>query len=349
MESKIISGLVSVVMPNYNTEEEYLRSAIESILNQTYSNFEFIIIDDGSTNDSVSIIESYDDERIVLIKNTENQGLTRSLNIALDHCKGDYIARMDSDDVSFPNRFEKQVEYLQKHDNVIVCGTGVECIGDWEKRRPNKIICPTIEDRESYRIHLLLGNRPIITHPSAMLNRKLMLEYSVRYDDSLPFAQDYKLWVSCSQVADCVILPEILLKFRIHDKSITIARRELQLQCHRRIIQDQLDKLHLQATEDVFRYHDTLVFNKRPYDPGIKMWIKTLIDANKKYRIYNQSLLKKILWAKWTKITYYGLVNAECFEEKIRVLFLLSIKNYPKLIRVALSKWRRKMLVKAEK
>ena len=110
MESKIISGLVSVVMPNYNTEEEYLRSAIESILNQTYSNFEFIIIDDGSTNDSVSIIESYDDERIVLIKNTENQGVTRSLNIALDHCKGDYIARMDSDDVSFPNRFEKQVE-----------------------------------------------------------------------------------------------------------------------------------------------------------------------------------------------------------------------------------------------
>ena len=217
----------------------------------------------------------------------------------MDHCKGDYIARMDSDDVSFPNRFEKQVEYLQKHDNVIVCGTGVECIGDWEKRRPNKIICPTIEDRESYRIHLLFGNRPLIIHPSAMLNRKLMLEYSVRYDDSLPFAQDYKLY--------------------------------------------------LQATEDVFRYHDTLVFNKRPYDPGIKMWIKTLIDANKKYRIYNQSLLKKILWAKWTKITYYGLVNAECFEEKIRVLFLLSIKNYPKLIRVALSKWRRKMLVKAEK
>ena len=225
MESKIISGLVSVVMANYNTEEEYLRSAIESILNQTYSNFEFIIIDDGSTNDSVSIIESYDDERIVLIKNTENQGLTRSLNIALDHCKGDYIARMDSDDVSFPNRFEKQVEYLQKHDNVIVCGTGVECIGDWEKRRPNKIICPTIEDRESYRIHLLLGNRPIITHPSAMLNRKLMLEYSVRYDDSLPFAQDYKLWVSCSQVADCVILPEILLKYRVHDKQISIAKR----------------------------------------------------------------------------------------------------------------------------
>lgn len=348
MESKIISGLVSVVMANYNTEEEYLRSAIESILNQTYSNFEFIIIDDGSTNDSVSIIESYDDERIVLIKNTENQGLTRSLNIALDHCKGDYIARMDSDDVSFPNRFEKQVEYLQKHDNVIVCGTGIECIGDWEKRYPNKIICHTIEDRESYRIHLLLDNRPIIIHPSAMLNRKLMLEYSVRYD-SLPFAQDYKLWVSCSQVADCVILPEILLKYRVHDKSITTARRELQLQCHRRIIQDQLDKLHLQATEDVFRYHDTLVFNKKPYDPGIKMWIKTLIDANKKYRIYNQSLLKKILWAKWTKITYYGLVNAECFEEKIRVLFLLSIKNYPKLIRVALSKWRRKMLVKAEK
>ena len=328
MESKIISGLVSVVMANYNTEEEYLRSAIESILNQTYSNFEFIIIDDGSTNDSVSIIESYDDERIVLIKNTENQGLTRSLNIALDHCKGDYIARMDSDDVSFP---------------------GIECIGDWEKRRPNKIICHTIEDRESYRIHLLLGNLPVIIHPSAMLNRKLMLEYSVRYDDSLPFAQDYKLWVSCSQVADCVILPEILLKYRVHDKQISIAKKEIQRKNHDRVVQEQLEWLHLPATEVTLWYQYVLTFNSQPYDSNIKEWIKKIIRANKKYRIYNQSLLKKILWAKWTKITYYGLVNAECFEEKIRVLFLLSIKNYPKLIRVALSKWRRKMLVKAEK
>ena len=349
MESKIISGLVSVVMANYNTEEEYLRSAIESILNQTYSNFEFIIIDDGSTNDSVSIIESYDDERIVLVKNSENIGVTKSKNKGLDICHGEFMAVMDSDDISMPNRLEKQIKYLREHENVIVCGTGVECIGDWEKRRPNKIICPTIEDRESYRIHLLFGNRPLIIHPSAMLNRKLMLEYSVRYDDSLLFAQDYKLWVSCSQVADCVILPEILLKYRVHDKQISIAKKEIQRKNHDRVVQEQLEWLHLPATEVTLWYQYVLTFNSQPYDSNIKEWIKKIIRANKKYRIYNQSLLKKILWAKWTKITYYGLVNAECFEEKIRVLFLLSIKNYPKLIRVALSKWRRKMLVKAEK
>lgn len=342
MDSRIIPNLVSVVMANYNTDEEYLRPAIESILNQTYTNFEFIIIDDGSTNDSVSIIESYDDERIVLIKNSENIGVTKSRNKGLDICNGEFMAVMDSDDICLPNRFEMQIRYLREHENVIVCGTGIECIGDWEKRHPNKIICHTIEDRESYRIHLLLDNRPLIIHPSAMLNRKLMLEYSVRYDDSLPVALDYKLWVSCSQVADCVILPEILLKYRVHDKSITTARRELQLQCHRRIIQDQLDELHLQATEDVFRYHDTLVFNKKPYDPGIKKWIKTLIDANKTYKVYNKTLLKKILREAWVKISYYGIKNSDSFWKKIYILANVSIAMYPRLIRVALSKSRRK-------
>lgn len=342
MESKIISGLVSVVMANYNTEEEYLRSAIESILNQTYSNFEFIIIDDGSTNDSVSIIESYDDERIVLVKNSENIGVTKSRNKGLDICHGEFMAVMDSDDISMPNRFEMQIRYLREHENVIVCGTGIECIGTWEKLHPNKIIRHTIEDRESYRIHLLFDNRPLIFHPSAMLNRKLMLKYNIRYDDSLPVALDYKLWVSCSQVADCVILPEILLKYRVHDKSITTARRELQLQCHRRIIQDQLDKLHLQATEDVFRYHDTLVFNKKPYDPGIKKWIKTLINANKTYKVYNKTLLKKILREAWVKISYYGIENADSFWRKINILSNISVVMYPRLIRVALSKSRRK-------
>ena len=94
-------------MTNYNTPEEYLRQAIDSILDQTYKNFEFIIVDDASTDNSLSVIESYKDKRVITLKNEENIGLTNSLNRALEVCKGEFIARMDSDDISEPIRFEK--------------------------------------------------------------------------------------------------------------------------------------------------------------------------------------------------------------------------------------------------
>ena len=126
---KLVPGLISVIMSNYNTPEEYLREAIESILNQTYKNFEFIIIDDCSTDNSLEIIKSYNDERIVLIENEENIGLTKSINKGLAVAKGEYIARMDADDVSLPQRFEKQINYMNDHTELIVCGSSMELIG----------------------------------------------------------------------------------------------------------------------------------------------------------------------------------------------------------------------------
>lgn len=334
--------MVSVIMANYNTPEEYLRPAIESILSQTYENFELIIIDDGSDNDSLEVIESYNDERIVLIQNEHNIGISKSRNKGLHICKGEYMAVMDSDDICLPRRFEEQVEYLKNNKNVIVCGTFVECIGEWEKRFSSKTISTAIDDPESYRIDLLFGNRPLIAHSSAMLNRKLMLEHHIRYDESYSSSLDYKLWVSCAQVADCAILPKILLKYRVHEKQLSIAKKEIQKKNHNCVIQEQLERLYLPATEDIFRYHFILTFNTQSYDSNIKKWIKKIITANKTYKVYDHSLLKKILWSKWTKITYYGLVNAESFGEKVRILSLLSIQYYPKLIRTALSKWRKK-------
>ncbi len=120
---------VSVIMSVYNGDK-YLREAIESILNQTFTDFEFIIVNDGSTDNSLEIIESYDDERIKTINNKKNIGLTKSLNKALKFAKGKYIARQDADDVSLPNRFEKQVEYLDSHPEVALVGTSVYLIDE---------------------------------------------------------------------------------------------------------------------------------------------------------------------------------------------------------------------------
>lgn len=120
---------ISVVMPVYNTKEEWLREAIESILNQSYKDFEFIIIDDGSDKSIEPIVNSYNDARIVLIRQ-ENQGIAKSLNYGFKISKGEYIARMDSDDISMPERFEKQVNFLDKNPQISVLGGCFETFPD---------------------------------------------------------------------------------------------------------------------------------------------------------------------------------------------------------------------------
>ena len=145
---------ISVVMPVYNVEISMLEEAVNSILSQTFQDFEFIIIDDASNDDTYNYLNGIKDERIILIRNSEHLGITKSLNIGLKEAKGKYIARMDGDDISLPQRFEKQYEYMESHPDVIVCGTGVEIFGERSKK-----YCRKISDPESYRVLLLFTNR----------------------------------------------------------------------------------------------------------------------------------------------------------------------------------------------
>ena len=119
---------LSVIMPVYNTKEEFLREAVESILNQTYTDYELIIIDDGSTNNVEEVINSYKDKRIVYIRQ-ENTGIVGALNNGWNHAKGEYIARMDSDDVSYPDRFEKQAMFLDNNPDISLVGGQVKIMG----------------------------------------------------------------------------------------------------------------------------------------------------------------------------------------------------------------------------
>lgn len=333
-EQMIQKGLISVVMTNYNTPELFLREAIESILNQTYSNFEFIIVDDCSTDKSLSVIESYKDERIKIIKNFKNIGLTKSLNIALKVCKGEFIARMDSDDISLPTRFEKQVEFLKQNKEFIACGTWIKLFGN-----KNNSICRTIPDRESFRIHLLFGNYPNIAHPSAMFNHSLLLKYNIKYNENYVYAQDYRMWVSCSAVSECCIIPEILVNMRVSNSQISSAKKDEQELCAEMIVQEQLDKLHLTLSDDIKQYHMHLFARKRTeYNIAIKVWFKDIISTNKTYKVYNHKLLKKLLWKKWANICYYGLAQHKEITSIIKVLSSLNIRFYPQLLQMKIRK-----------
>ena len=324
-------NLVSVIMSNYNTPEKYLRNSIESILNQTYSDFEFIIIDDCSTDNSLSVIESYNDSRIVIIRNEQNLGITKSLNKGLAIAKGEFVARMDADDISFENRFEKQVEFLKTHPDHIVCGSSVELIGDWESKHSSKYICRFIPGRETFRINLLFGNYPNIVHPSAMFNHSLLLKNEIKYNEKYPLAQDYRMWVSCSNVAECANIPETLLYYRVHGKAVSNERRALQTEISMQIMQEQLDQLHLKAVNEYADIHMNFLFERKPYDIKCKKWIKTLLSQNKKYNVFNQKKMKTILWKKWSEISYYGLATQRNPIKMLKILFSVPFAYIPQL------------------
>lgn len=326
--------LISVIMSNYNTPEEYLRQAIESILNQTYPNFEFIIIDDCSTDNSLEIIESYTDKRIKIIRNEQNLGITKSLNKGLAVAVGEFVARMDADDIALPERFEKQVAFLNSHTEHIVCGTGVELIGEWEKKHSNKYLCRTIPDKEQFRINLLFGNCPNIVHPTAMFNHTMLKKYGITYNENYPLAQDYRMWVSCSEVAECANLPETLLNYRVHGKAVSSDKKQLQSEIAIRIMQEQLDKLDLKLSDEYAVIHKDFLYSRKEYDLKCKKWIKTLLNHNKIHKVYNQKLFKKTLWKKWAEISYFGLASQKNPLEMLKVFINIPIMYIPVLFEI---------------
>lgn len=179
---------ISVAMSVYNGEK-YLREAIESILNQTFNDFEFIICDDASTDSSADIVEEYmnKDKRIILIRNENNLGLASSLNKCINHASGEYIARMDSDDLSLEDRFQKQIMYLDKNPNIAFVGGGVYLFdkhGTWGKRMSKRTL--TKENIYKYQP---------VAHPTTMI-RKSVLEKVNGYTVA-PYTkrgQDFDLW-----------------------------------------------------------------------------------------------------------------------------------------------------------
>lgn len=203
---------ISVLMPVYNTEEIFLKDAIESILNQTFTDFEFLIINDGSTNNSEGVILSYNDERIKYIKNEQNLGLIKTLNKGLDLANGEYIARMDSDDISLPERFEKQVKFLDENPEIGILGT-------WCEWFPKQRVMKSFTENEKIKECLLIMHNEI-GHPTVMIRKSLKDKFNIRYDENALYVEDYALWLSLIDKVGFANIPEVLLKYRRHSNSI---------------------------------------------------------------------------------------------------------------------------------
>lgn len=206
-------------MSVYNSEK-YLSEAIESVLNQTYRNFEFIIVNDGSQDNSLDIIQKYQnkDHRIILI-DRENKGLPYSLNEGISIARGEYIARMDADDICIPERFEKQLQYMQEH-NLDICGSFVETFSN------------NLTQQYSYPINdtdikFTLLFYCCLAHPSVLIRKEVFdkIQYNINYKQ----AQDYQLWVDASKKQFVFgNIPEVLLQYRVHNEQMTISKSQSQ-------------------------------------------------------------------------------------------------------------------------
>lgn len=202
---------VSVVMSVYNGEK-YIRETIESVLSQTFTDFEFIILDNGSSDKSSDIINSYKDDRIKFIQNEKNLGLAESLNKGLMISQGEYIARIDADDVCYPDRFEKQVRYLDIYQDICLCsGRYTTLIGTKDiKTRVSEGLNPS-----QMRFIQFFINQ--VSHSTVMMRKDMLNKYNLNYNVDYPGAQDYGLWMEMIRYKEIVILKDNLIKYRIHD------------------------------------------------------------------------------------------------------------------------------------
>lgn len=209
--------LVSVVMSVYNGEA-FLQQAIDSILNQTYRHIQFIIVDDNSNPPTKKILQQITDKRVEILYNIQNLGLTKNLNASLAFCNGKYIARMDADDISLPDRIEKQVTFLEHYHHAVGTAGWIELIdenglkkGGWEDDR---------NYNTAKEIKQILPQKNVIAHPTVMLRAYVMKKYG--YNEQQKHSQDWDLWLRI--FADGFViekLKEIVLQYRVHTTSVT--------------------------------------------------------------------------------------------------------------------------------
>lgn len=266
---------VSVIMAVHNGEA-YLREAVESILNETFADFEYIIIDDGSTDSTPRILTSYTDSRIRLLPNEHNIGLTRSLNRGLEAAQGEYIARMDADDISLPLRFEKQVAYLDSHPEVGLLATNIQFVNERGKLLFDGRPMHSSARSSIYLKWALLWQNPL-PHATVMIRRSLLTKTGLIYDPTVLVGQDYDLWNRLSHHTELGLIFDVCLRLRISSGSISCKysqkQYENQLKVMRREIRTILGKV---ASEEGIRSLHATVLNMLGADNDFFSGLETL-------------------------------------------------------------------------
>jgi glycosyltransferase involved in cell wall biosynthesis len=299
MEEKLKSPKVSVVTPVYNAAP-YLGAAIDSILAQTFADFEFLIFDDGSTDGSADIIaqNAKRDSRIRVFTSPENKGYVTHLNEGIHKARGTYIARMDADDISLPTRFAKQVAFLDQNPKVAVLGTSVQSMDKDGNISKGWILNATPDET---RVHFLFTN--YILHPTVMMRASMIPQEGYR-EEFMP-AEDFDLWTRILEKHDVCSLSEPLLSYRIHATNTSSQKWGKLLSNAETILKGQLERLgvNLSASE-AETYHRVTMFEANHIDTKtIRGMFDRIWKANNEKKAYARDILFSTMLGRWTILT----------------------------------------------
>lgn len=333
--------LISVVLPVYNCAL-YIENAINSILNQTIQDFEIIIIDDYSVDETVKIIQSIKDSRIRLIIKEQNRGLIESLNIGIKEARGKYIARMDGDDISLPDRFEKQLKVLESSSEIKVCGCWLERFGNEEKIIKHK------EYHDEIVAHLLLSCS--MSMGAVMFDRIAFEGYT--FDENKKHVEDYDFWARVAWSGKFYNIQEVLYYYRSHDTQVTKLYNNIQRQGDIGIKLFLFKKLNYNTK----KFSDEMITKMLLLNSFIHLkefklflkWLNELILLNRKSKIYAPDELKKVLkiikrsflFSLYFKDTSIGITK----KWRIKALLMLSLQDALYILKIKARESRKRFL-----
>ncbi len=290
---------ITVLMPVYNGEE-YLRDAIKSILYQTFKDFELLIINDGSSDQSEEIIKSFIDHRIHLIKNERNLGMVDTLNIGIKEARGKYIARMDQDDISLPSRLKKQYDFMENNPEIGISGSWVKKIG-----KKKNFISKYYTEHNELSAYLLFGTP--FAHPTIIMRKAIIEPNNLFYNPEYKNAEDIELWSRAFAVTKITNFPEVLLYYRSHSKSTSQQTPDERSNAATKIKLKLLNKLNLNPTFEELKIHTSpykLINLPEKELDKFENWFRKIADANDRIVLFDKKSLNTILANRWFLLCY---------------------------------------------
>ena len=290
----MVKGKVCCIISTYNTKKEYLEFAVQSVLDQTYKNFELIIIDDGSEIPVKEVLKDFTDERISIYRNETNKGQCYSRNFGMEIMDGEYMAVLDGDDAFHKDKLKEQVAYLEKHPNCDILATQFKYLSD------NKKVTPFVrmtKNPEEYRVKLFWDDEKVL-HSSVMVRSEFIKKNNVQYDVRYKYATDYGFWCQCSKhKGRFSILNKYLAYYRMNSNQVSREHANEQKQCGFNIYLNQLENLNITPTETEKEIHLSLFHyliegksSQETYD-----WYLKLLKASQKSDFYNKFYFKREL------------------------------------------------------
>ncbi|TBO45163.1 glycosyltransferase family 2 protein [Pedobacter kyonggii] len=328
------SPKITAFIAAYNASD-YIEESVSSILNQTFKDFELIIIDDGSTDDTALAVKKFNDNRIRFLQNDVNKGLPFTRNRLLELANGEYIAILDSDDIAYPDRFQLQLNFFSSHPEVALCGGHGTIINENGIEADKKIIVPT---DDSINMRMLFANSFI--NSSTMFKTEIFKALNGYRDFAL--AEDFDLFTRISEKYKVANIDAFLVKYRIHGENITIKRSEDQGKNELEILKNMQDNLGMSFNTSSLNLHKELLTNNlnEAHFAGYLELLIAMKVANTKSKRFDTAKLNRFLFNKWYEILRLKKSNAKAlnwyFKKELYNVAYFNFKQFRKIFKITL-------------